>query len=257
MNKLNKIQQHYSSVSLTYNDFFSDSYRQWVVDLIIESLALRSDDIVADIGGGTGLISHLIFKRVRLKNEVLCVDPSDSMLAEIGRLKGVKPLCMDAHDFAEEKSGQYDKLLLKGMIHHLADRISLWNKLSERMNENGGLLIVTRPKTPSLPFFKGALASFSAGQPTSGLLVEELEETGFQTEVAVQSYSVYLEKRRWYHLLQSRFMSNLYDFTDDEIEEGIAELEQLYFDKNVIKIRDDLLFILGKKHRSELSDSLI
>lgn len=244
---MKNIQQHYNNVSATYDGLlFSDSYEQWVVELIIESLALRPDDIFVDIGGGTGNTAYLISKRVRLKNEVLCVDPSNSMLAQASRLKGVKPLCMDAHDFAEDISRQYDKLLLKGVAHHLVDRISLWNKLRGQMNVNGRLLIVTRPQTPPLPFFEAALASFSAGQPALELLVAELKKAGFQTEVAVHSYPLHLKKPRWYHLLKSRFMSNLSDFTDDEIEKGIAELEQTYSGKEVIEARDDLLFILGQ-----------
>lgn len=240
-------QQHYTNIAARYNDFllFSDSYKAWATDLIIKSLSLRPDDIVADIGGGTGTASHSIFKRAGLKNDVLCTDPSNSMIAQAGRLEGVKPLCMDAHEFAENTSEKYDKLLLKEMVHHLTDRVSLWNKLRGRMNKNGSLLIVTRPQIPSLPFFKAALDSFSAGQPTSELLAAELGEAGFRTEVAVHSYSVRFEKERWYYLLQNRFMSNLHDFTEDEIKEGIAELEQTYSDEKRVEVRDDLLFILG------------
>ncbi|MCP4109308.1 MAG: class I SAM-dependent methyltransferase [Desulfobacteraceae bacterium] len=245
MNKFNKIQSHYNSVSASYNDFFSDSYMQWVTDLIVKLLCLHPDDIVADIGGGTGSVSHLVFEKAGLKNKVLCVDPSDSMLAEAGKLKGVKTLCLDAHSFAEDKSDKYDKILVNGAVHHFADRILLWNRLSKQMNKNGRLLIITRPETPFLPFFKAALTTFSTGQPASELLAAELEEAGFQAEVAVHSYSVNFEKNRWYYLLRSRFMSNLHDFTDDEIEDGIAELEQVYSGKNIIRLRDDFIFIMG------------
>jgi hypothetical protein len=42
-------------------------------------------------------------------------------------------------------------------------------------------------------------------------------------------------------------MSNLRGFSDDEIEQGIEELEERFRDKEILEIIDALLFITGDK----------
>ena len=45
-------------------------------------------------------------------------------------------------------------------------------------------------------------------------------------EVTEEHIDVNLTKSKWYHMLRGRFNSNLTELTDEEIEEGIDELER-------------------------------
>ena len=55
---------------------------------------------------------------------------------------------------------------------------------------------------------------------------ECLRLTKFDVEVAEENIDFNVTKSKWYHMLRGRFNSNLTKFTDEEIEEGIDELER-------------------------------
>jgi hypothetical protein len=94
-----------------------------------------------------------------------------------------------------------------------------------------------------LPFFDAALDSFATGQPNVRVLESELKSAGFCSEVTRHSSTFSLEKNQWYYLLRKRFMSHLQVFTDQDIERGIKELEQRYAGRQIIEVRDTLLWL--------------
>ena len=52
-----------------------------------------------------------------------------------------------------------------------------------------------------------------------------LRKANFEVEVSEEKIYVGLKKSRWYEMLRGRFQSTLSEFTDEEIEDGINELE--------------------------------
>ena len=243
------IYHHYQNCAERYDftEYFGEKYHQWVIEILIQTLALNANDSVIDLGGGTGLFSHILYKQANLTNNVVCVDPSDNMLHQARNLPGVSLLCADALSFILREDKHYDKILIKEAIHHIHQRKDLFIEIYKKLTPSGRLLIVTRPQKPELPFFHAASEAFAQGQPSYEILKTELETSGFTVDVQLHHYPIELPKTKWYRMLRERFMSNLIDFTDEQIEHGIAEIDEKYHGHETLKFHDTLIFIMGCK----------
>lgn len=217
-------------------------YQNWMSESIVSWLHLDSDDIFVDLGGGTGLYTKLIAKKAELKNRALCVEPSENMLSHIVHTDIIEPVNADALSFAACDT-RYDKILLKEMIHFVEDRKSLFEGIKRQLLPKGKILIVTRPKNTPLPFFKKALETFAQSQPSLLSLEKELMDSNMVPTSSKETFVFGMPKARWYDMLRNRFMSNLQDFTDEEIENGIAELEQKFEKQDSIEFRDEIIFL--------------
>ena len=248
------ISHHYQNCAERYDTllYFGEQHHQWVIELIIQALALSTNDSVIDLGGGTGFFSHLLYKQANLTRNVICVDPSDNMLQQGRNLPGVSLQCADAFSFIQKEEIHYDKILIKEAIHHIPKRKEVFTQIHKNLTSTGRLLIVTRPLRPELPFFNTATEAFAKGQPSYEVLKTELETSGFSVDVHLHRFPIELIKTTWFRLLRERFMSNLAAFTDEQIEQGIMEIDEKYHGQKTLRFDDILIFILGcKTYQSE------
>ena len=56
------VSKHYSDVATHYNDLYEFTYN-YVAEFAVKHLQLKPDDLLADIGAGTGVISSLIWEK--------------------------------------------------------------------------------------------------------------------------------------------------------------------------------------------------
>lgn len=67
-------------------------------------------------------------------------------------------------------------------------------------------------------------------------------------DVQSYDYSAVLKKSVWLEMVRSRFWSTFSHCSDEELEEGIRELEEQFHAAEDLKFVDRLIFILGKKN---------
>lgn len=223
-------------------------YQNWMSDNIVSLLQLEAEDLFVDLGGGTGWYTKLIAKKGGLKQRALCVEPSENMLSQIEHTESIEPVCADALTFSERTDIRYDKILLKEMVHFVDNRKSLFEGIGRQLSEKGRVLIVTRPQATPLPFFKAALETFAQGQPSVESIENDLKDAHITPSSFKEEFFFSMPKERWYGMLRNRFMSNLQHFTDQEIEEGILQLEQTYGKGEMIEFRDAIIFLSGERH---------
>ncbi|MBV5321269.1 MAG: methyltransferase domain-containing protein [Sulfuricurvum sp.] len=237
---------HFDSIADVFNRiwYFSDAYKEFVTTHILEDLSLGSEDILADIGGGTGsFTSRLGYEASLLK--AYCIEPSSAMCEEASKLENITPVCSDAHTFVTSNT-PFTKMLFKEVIHHLPERGAFWKLLHPILPQGGKMLIITRPKNIAFPFFASAKEVFARHQPSQELIETELKEGGFEIITHLRSHTFTLAKEDWYTMLRHRFMSDLGVFSDEEIEAGIEEIESIYTEET-IDIIDNLIFITATK----------
>lgn len=238
---------HFDTIADEFNGLWqmTPEYQNWMCETIVSFLDLKHTDLFVDLGGGTGFYTKLISKKAGLHHKPLCVEPSENMLSQIQSGDNLEAVCSDALSFSS-RDIRYDKILLKEMVHFVTDRQALFDGICRQLGKHGKLLIVTRPKNTPLPFFTAAHETFAQGQPSTESLQQELSDAGLHPKSLMEEFVFNMPKERWYGMLRNRFMSNLQNFTDDAIEAGIAQLERIYRDKEVIEFRDQIIFLSAK-----------
>lgn len=237
---------HFDSIAEHFNRiwYFSDEYKDFVIEHIIHDLSLSDEDTLADIGGGTGTFTSRLANEAHL-HKAYCIEPSAPMCEEASKFPNITAVCADAHTFLAENI-PFTKMLLKEVIHHIGKREIFWKNVYESLPHEGKLLIITRPQHIAFPFFKAAKEVFARNQPPHELFETQLRECGFNVQTTLRSHTFTLQKENWYEMLRHRFMSDLGVFSDQEIEEGICEIEEIYTNEN-IDIIDNLIFITATK----------
>lgn len=240
------VPNHFDSIAEHFDRiwYFSDHYKDFVTVHIHNELQFVPDDILADVGGGTGSFTSRLRHEGQFK-AAYCIEPSAPMCEEAAKLPNITPLCTDAHGFLEH-SIPFSKMLLKEVIHHISDRARFWHNTYTALPNGGKLLIITRPQHISFPFFDAAKAAFAQNQPPHEIVETELIECGFEITTSRKSHTFTLPKESWYEMLRHRFMSDLGRFSDYEIEEGILEVDSRYTG-DTIDIIDHLIFISATK----------
>jgi cyclopropane fatty-acyl-phospholipid synthase-like methyltransferase len=177
----------------------------------------------------------------------LCVDPSSDLINE-ARRNGIDSIIADALEFSL-LDNKYDIIILKEMIHHISiDSLTkLFQNISKQLNDNGLVLIVTRPVHTDFPFFKKVKKIWSTTQPELSVFTSSLLEANYNIEVIEWDYFVTMKKDNWYKFIKNRSFSEFSLCTDNELEEGIQELEVKYKDTDTLKFNDKLLLIIARK----------
>jgi len=241
--------RHYTSFAQEYDSAFSadSKYCIWSADLIVKLLELKKDDFLVDLGGGTGFFSSLIHKNAGLDNRVLCVDTCEKMLEKAEMYDNVFTMCESASSFSGKHELRYDKIFIKEAVHHFENRTGIFSRMYDQLTYHGIICLVTRPQIPEFPLFKSALKSFEQSQPDYNIFIDELEKAGFGVQVHQKTYPFKIKKSRWFELIRQKFMSNLAQFSNLEIDNGLKELEEYYHDPDFFFFNDILIYIVGCK----------
>lgn len=245
MNYLSR--EHYQKLAQNYDKFwvYSPEFIDFLTQKIIDVLELKSTDTLVDLGCGTGIYTKSIVSKFPLQNPVICVDSSEEMLDRIPNNSQYKTFVKDGIEFAYEP-GKYDKILMKEMIHHIADKEKFLQGLFERLNLTGSLLLILLPPTIEYPLFTEALRTYEAVQPNYNDLVKLFQKIGFKTTVDWVEYPVSLPKETYFEMVENRYMSLLSRFDDTQLQKGLAEMEQKYCDQSRLEFCDRFVFISAK-----------
>ena len=239
--------KHYDVLADNFDEswLFSEEYREWYTEQIIEALDIKSNDVMIDVGCGTGVFTKNIIEKSLLSNAI-CIENSPNMCNISNKYKILDVICSDAVEYFHNNKTSFNKVLFKEVLHHIVDRKLLFSSIYHYLDKHGKVLIITRPKRVEFPFFEAAHQSFSQSQPDYNIFVEELRNCGLKFEVNICKYSIRLSSERWHEMLRNKFMSSLAEFTDIEIKQGILELIK-NDNKDEYVFDDNLIFILASK----------
>jgi SAM-dependent methyltransferase len=238
---------HYDRLADRYdqNWAYSPAFIDWMTGHILDRLTLRVGERVADIGCGTGLYAKGLAERV---GTVLCVDPSPKMLAQLPTGAALQPIRASAEDVAAGRVklpyGQLDAVLIKEAIHHVRDPAAVLHGLGQLLASAGRLLVVMLPARIEYPLFAAALELFERLQPDPEAIADAMRTADLSVDLRYESFALSFEKSRYLAMVRSRYMSLLSAFDDDELERGIAEIDERYPAER-LTYRDRHAFVLG------------
>ena len=248
-----KTSAHYTNVATSYNQAFfiqdGSDYQRWQLGHVLHHLRLKATDQVVDLGCGTGVFSSVLYTKAGLTQNILAVEPSQSMLNHAQTLPGLTTHCADALSFVQDQAIRYDKILMKGMVHHIprADLPQLYRGVYQQLHQGGILVTVTRPVIVYYPFWKAALERWQKQTYPVDTLVKDMCGAGFSVSYQTYYYPVQIAKNQWFEMIRNRFWSTFSYFNDEELEAGLAELKAKYAQTDVLKFEEALILIEAVK----------
>lgn len=242
------VRVHYERLATEYDHFlhYSGDFVRWHTSRMIECLRLDPDDVLVDLGGGTGMYSLDILDQVPLRHPVTVVDSFPQMLAQIPKDAPVKAMAADALTFSEEPHS-YNKVLIKEAVHHVKQRERLFTNLYRRLPPDGRVLLVHVPPDLDYPLFRAALERSLTWHADPDELEATLNRVGFAVERERRVYRHRMPKEHYLRMVESQYMSLLSSFADDELAQGLGEMRRTYGDRNVLEFDDRFDYLTAVK----------
>ena len=241
--------EHYERLAATYDEHWSydpDHVRR-VARAMTDALRLIPSETVADIGCGTGLYARAIAEDLRPTHPVLCVDPVAAMLDRVPASRYLQPVLARAEDLASGEvalPGPVDAMIVKESVHHMEDRAGTLAGLAGRLSPHGRILVVMLPTAINHPLFRAAHERFQQRQPDPVDLEALLAAAGLRTSLSYRTFHVAIDRERYVHMLESRYMSVLGEFSDAELRAGVDQFRRAYRDP-VLRFDDHFAFVRG------------
>lgn len=250
-------QPHYAAAAAAYEEAFfyrAGPYQDWLLSTVLDTLRLSPEHVLVDVGGGTGSFTAELAAKAGLQHPCLCVDNSADMLRLASSRPGVVPLLSDALSFSRRRPAPgelLDRLLLKEVVHHvpLDDIAALYRGLAEQLSQGGLVLTVTRPQEVGYPLWPAARDVWRANQPAATEYLSAMEAAGLEVSAASAFYDAEVPKKLWLDMVRARFWSTFSaeHFTDAQLAEGLAELEEEFKGRETVDFREELLMLVGKR----------
>ncbi|MGH6900386.1 MAG: class I SAM-dependent methyltransferase [Geminicoccaceae bacterium] len=242
------VEDHYQRLGASYDNYlhYSHDFVRCLTSKMMSSLDLQEDDLLVDLGGGTGIYTADILAQIRLRHPVILVEPIAKMLANVPTDLPVERVARDALAFSTE-ARRYDKILMKEAVHHVSDQPTLFANLHARLGSGGRFLLVHVPPELDYPLFEAALARSRTWHADPTRLAERLREAGFAVERDRLDYRHVIPKQRYFRMVEGRYMSLLSSFPDDELQAGLAAMAERYADREVLEFTDRFDFITAIK----------
>ena len=148
-------------------------------NLVVDSLALKLGDEVADLGAGSGYFTIRLAREVGATGKVYAVDLDPKLLEHIDRrakeeqLENIQTILADPND-PKLGSNSVDLIFICDVLHHINDRAKYYPLLSRALRPSGRLV--------NIDFHKRKLP---VGPPEERKIdkkdmIKEIEAQGFQ-----------------------------------------------------------------------------
>ena len=177
-------------------------------------------------------------------------------MQEVARQKkGVYPVVKTAEEFFANPQirERFDRVLATISAHHFVNSDAVYKGILRSLRP-GGFYVQINTVRCSLPSFRGVKKllnqCFEREKEISSPLLREI---GLNANISHQefSFSATVTKSKLYEKYRCRFLSLLQHLSDDEIEEGIRELQNEYYQNvtsdELINYEDTVLVTRAEK----------
>ncbi len=130
LKKFDRVFKHY--------DKFIELFNLNKMDEIKDVLELQGDEVVLDIGGGTGRLADYLSKNCQI---VYVLDESKGMLSKVKANTKVLPILGEALD-TNFDSNSVDVVIMSDVLHHIKDQKKLIEEIYRILKKDGKLVIL-------------------------------------------------------------------------------------------------------------------
>ena len=192
-------------------------------------------------------MSHLTLCCIGLVNPVLAVEPSVGQLERAKmRQHCVKPMLATAEEFIKHADVQkYNKVFFCHSAHLVPDFDATIKTLCSRLSSGSKCLLFCFDKDCNLCLWKSAQEAIIGADQMQ--LMTAFNKAEFTTTTCNSIViPITITKEAWYQKLRNRIFSYFRNFSDEDIEKGIAELEQTIFkNTTAAELKFTYMLLLG------------
>ena len=227
-----------------------------IAEFCLKYLQLQPDDLLVDVGCGTGHVTKAIWKRVTLNNSILCVDASAEMLENVRHHDGLIPFHATAQEFFSTAAKfKQNKAMIVLCIHHFPNLQETFAAMYKNCPDNFVCTVVTFIPGTEMPFWKAMKEGFddSAKRGYPDIIEKAMKDAGFEVQTTIDKIVYAPTKKEWYACLRHRCFQCLDCLSDAEIEEGLQLLDKEEFsgvkdDDKIVAIDPVAVVVATKKH---------
>ncbi|RKY53371.1 MAG: methyltransferase type 11 [Candidatus Neomarinimicrobiota bacterium] len=151
-------------------------------DQIIEAIALKDGQNIADIGSGGGYFSLRFAEIVGEKGKVYSVDTNPDFLefiknsAKEKRLNNVVPI-LTTEDRLDLPEKSLDFIFMRNITHHLSNRVKYFKKLKNFLKLDGRIIVIEYKPSRSFSF-SGIFGHYVPKEN----IIQEMKDAGYSLE---------------------------------------------------------------------------
>jgi ubiquinone/menaquinone biosynthesis C-methylase UbiE len=170
---------------------------KYKADQIMETIALRPGQIIADIGSGGGYFTYRFAKIVGDKGKVYAVDTNQEFLSYIKKQATEQGLSniVTMHTASEHPDlpkHTFDFVFLRNVSHHLSNRVDYFQRLKERLKPDGKIVIIEYDGRGGFFSFQRLYHHFVP----QNILLEEMKQAGYSIQksydfLSEQSFTIF------------------------------------------------------------------
>jgi len=166
-------------------------------DQIMETLALKPGQVIADIGSGGGYFTYRFAKAVGNKGKIYAVDTNQEFLAFIKNQATEQGLnnivtVLTAQEHPNLSKNTFDYIFMRNMTHHLPNRVEYFQRLKETLKPDGKIAIIEYDE-------RGGFFSFHKRHRhfvPQNILLEEMKQAGYSIQnsydfLSEQSFTIF------------------------------------------------------------------
>jgi hypothetical protein len=251
---------HYQNVVNVYNAdclfFLKSSYEEWLMNYLNKLFAFHLYPLpirIVDLGCGNGCFVNKLVSDINNIEACIGVDPYIEWLNVASTQCNItKTMCMNANDFSKisPQEMKYSHLLMKEMIHHIDNSIlsNVFSGIYEQLNNNGRVVIITRPVHTDYPFFESIHRFWKLIQTPYENIVLCMKEVGFDVSVEITTLPITVQKQEWLTFIKNKTWSVFSMCLEQEMNDGISMLDAELEDS--ITFNETLIFIVGHKYKT-------
>ena len=162
---------------------------------------------------------------VGLLDPVIAIEPNAGLVEKCSSKDGVRGRLSSAEEMLNfQELGSFDKTLFCCVAHHFNNPEESFRKLLSGIHPSCICLIMNFSSQLTAYLWKAAREVFFKG--TKKDILKSVADAGFDTHTFLPVITFRCTKAQWYSKLRGRIFSTIELFSDEEIEEGFAELEQ-------------------------------
>jgi ubiquinone/menaquinone biosynthesis C-methylase UbiE len=222
----------------------SKEYIDLFNNFLIKQIKLNKNSRILDIGCGRGKILSSLSDRLKLLNRPIGLDIEDHK----DKSKKIIFRKIDALNFISKTKNTFDLILIKQTIHLLKKDqiIKILSICKNKLNSNGKIIILSLdPKKNEIPTFflmkKKLKDSLVKDKKLFNLIFQSNKKINIKNFV----YKVRISKKKYLKMVKNRYISTLLNFSDEQILNGLQEINNKY--KKILNFKDRLIcFIIEK-----------